>query len=200
MPFWRSNKETPPKAEESAPKPTGQAAEIARLEAFVKSKTAERAELSAKAKKLESDINVLQGVISRTSSPSERGFKEDDLNDKLDEIEGVLAEKEQINIAIIAPRQLINELRKLKVHQDAPVSARKIDEAHAELERITELRQEAEQAMKELVQTQKSASEAQANIRSRSIPTAAAPLGDTPDARQKEQRERLRRLNLLQDE
>jgi hypothetical protein len=200
MPFWRPKKETLPKAEEPAPKPSGHDAEIERLEAFVKSKTNDRASLSKKAQRLEADIKVKQGEISRTLSPTDRDFHGDELNDLLDEIEGVRAEAEQINIAIRPSRQLITELRKLKVHQETPVSAEKIDGAHAQLERIIELRRESDEAMKELLLTQKSASTAQVNNRPAPIPTAAAPLADTPDARQKEQRERLRRLNLLQDE
>ncbi|MCZ8147770.1 MAG: hypothetical protein O9325_07980, partial [Roseomonas sp.] len=170
MPIWPFKTKRPPQ-------PTGHAAEIARLEAFVKAKSAERDGLIREVKELEADIKVLHGNISREPSPTAREVMEAKLNELLNRLDGLRARAERISLAIQIPEQTILKLKALEVDRTAAVSAERIDAAASELEDVVATRKETLQAIDEYNRIEAAALEAQRQALARpplSIPTTGA--------------------------
>jgi hypothetical protein len=196
MPIW-------PFANRRPSGPTGHAAEIARLESFVQNKFAERDRLILEVRSLEAAIRILDGEISREPSPTAREIKEAKLNDLLNRLDGLKSRAERISFAIRDPEQLINKLKDLEVDRTAAVSAAQIDAAIVEFEDIVANRKDAKDALGEFdrIQREALAGERATQTPNRLLnPAAAAPIAETPEARREEQRERMRKAGLLQDE
>ena len=195
MPIWPFKSNRPPQ-------PSGQAAEIARLEAFVESKSAERSgRLTREVKELEAKISILHAEILREPSPTVRGIKERELNDFLDQLDGLAARAERVSLAIRVPQQTIEKLKDLAVDRTAAVSAEQIDVAISEFEHIVANRQEAAQALSEYDRIENAAlAVARQTLTRRSVSMPAPTITETPETRREEQRVRLRQAGLLQDE
>ena len=194
MPIWPFTSNRPPQ-------PSGQAAEIARLEAFVESKSAERDGLIRQVKELEAKISILHAGILREPSPAVREIKEAELNDLLDQLDGLRARAERVSLAIRVPQQTIKKLKDLAVDRTAAVSAEQIDVAISEFEHIVANRQEAAQALSEYDRIENAAlAVARQTLTRPSLSIPAPTITETPESRREEQRVRLREAGLLQDE
>jgi predicted DNA-binding protein len=194
MPIWPFTSNRPPQ-------PSGQAAEIARLEAFVESKAAERDGLIRQVKELEAKISILHAGILREPSPAVREIKEAELNDLLDQLDGLRARAERVSLAIRVPQQTIKKLKDLAVDRTAAVSAEQIDVAISEFEHIVANRQEAAQALSEYDRIENAAlAVARQTLTRPSLSIPAPTITETPESRREEQRVRLREAGLLQDE
>ncbi|MCA4918140.1 MAG: hypothetical protein ING82_01815 [Roseomonas sp.] len=194
MPIWPFTSNRPPQ-------PSGQAAEIARLEAFVESKAAERDGLIRQVKELEAKISILHAGILREPSPAVREIKEAELNDLLDQLDGLRARAERVSLAIRVPQQTIKKLKDLAVDRTAAVSAEQIDVAISEFEHIVANRQEAAQALSEYDRIENAAlAVARQTLTRPSLSIPAPTITETPESRREEQRVRLRQAGLLQDE
>ena len=194
MPIWPFTSNRPPQ-------PSGQAAEIARLEAFVESKAAERDGLIRQVKELEAKISILHAGILREPSPAVREIKEAELNDLLDQLDGLRARAERVSLAIRVPQQTIKKLKDLAVDRTAAVSAEQIDVAISEFEHIVANRQEAAQALSEYDRIENAAlAVARQTLTRPSLSIPAPKITETPESRREEQRVRLRQAGLLQDE
>ena len=195
MPIWPFTSNRPPQ-------PSGQAAEIARLEAFVESKAAERdGPLIRQVEGLEAKIRILNAEISRTPSPTVREIKQRALSDLLNQLDGLRARAERVSLAIQVPQQTIEKLKDLEVDRTAAVSAEQIDGAISELEHIVANQQQAAQALGEYERIEKAALvSARQTLTRPSLSIPAPMIAETPDSQGEELRVRLRRAGFLQEE
>lgn len=195
MPIWPFKSNRPPQQ-------SGQAAEIARLEAFVESKAAERdGPLIRQVEGLEAKIRILNAEISRTPSPTVREIQQRALSDLLNKLDGLLARAERVSLAIRVPQQTIEKLKDLEVDRTAAVSAEQIDGAISELEHIVANQQQAAQALSEYERIEKAAlASARQTLTRPSLSIPAPMIAETPDSQGEELRVRLRRAGFLQEE
>ena len=137
----------------------------------------------------------------REPSPAVREIKEAELNDLLDQLDGLRARAERVSLAIRVPQQTIKKLKDLAVDRTAAVSAEQIDVAISEFEHIVANRQEAAQALSEYDRIENAAlAVARQTLTRPSLSIPAPTITETPESRREEQRVRLRQAGLLQDE